>query len=155
MGIYEWRRKKISLLIDPVLKYFHGIHEAAFSYRHDQVDRVEVLLAIKTSGQVGFVICGGMKAITQRTSEPEYFEVVSHLKVQQIDNNRINGDLVSEHSEKIRRVIFWHCVTSYGRENSAIVSFTKGSVICFRLFAAALIRQAVATLLICRGTPPV
>ena len=35
----------------------------------------------------------------------------------------------------------------YGSANSAIVSFTNASVIIFRPLAAALIRQAVATLL--------
>ena len=153
--IYRWQRKKVSLLIDPVFKEFHGIHEAAFSHRHDQVNRVEVFLAIKTSCQIGFMICGCMKAMTQRTSEPEHFLAVLYLKIQQINNNRIDGYLISEHSEKICSVMFCHCATFYGRENSAMVSFTKGSVIFFRLRAAALIRQAVATLLICRGTPPV
>ena len=54
------------------------------------------------------MVGGGMKAMTQRTSEPEHFVVVAHLKIQQIDNNLIDGDLVSEHSEKIRRVMFCH-----------------------------------------------
>ena len=55
---YDWQRKKVSLRIDSVFKYLHGIYEAAFSHRHDQVNRVEVFLAIKTSCQVGFMICG-------------------------------------------------------------------------------------------------
>jgi hypothetical protein len=105
---YDWQRKKVSLRIDFVFKYLHGIYEAAFSHRHDQVNRVEVFLAIKTSCQVGFMICGCMKAMTQRTSEPEHFVVASQFKIQQIDNDCIDGDLVSEHSEKNCSVMFCH-----------------------------------------------
>ena len=105
---YDWQRKKVSLRIDSVFKYLHGIYEAAFSHRHDQVNRVEVFLAIKTSCQVGFMICGCMKAMTQRTSEPEHFVVASQFKIQQIDNDCIDGDLVSEHSEKNCSVMFCH-----------------------------------------------
>ena len=105
---YDWQRKKVSLRIDSVFKYLHGIYEAAFSHRHDQINGVEVFLAIKTSCQVGFMICGCMKAMTQRTSEPEHFVVASQFKIQQIDNDCIDGDLVSEHSEKNCSVMFCH-----------------------------------------------
>jgi len=87
------------------------------------------------------MICGSIEAMTQRISEPEYFMTVSHLKIQQIDNDRIDEDLITEHSEKICGVMFCHYASSYGGENSAIISFTKGSVIFFRLREAALIRH--------------
>jgi hypothetical protein len=46
-------------------------------------------------------------------------------------------------------------ILSYGRWNSPMVSFTRGSFIFLIFREAALIRHAVATLLICLGTPPV
>jgi hypothetical protein len=72
----DWQRKKVSLRIDSVFKYFHGIFKAAFSHRHDQVNGIEVLLTIKTSSQIGFMLCGGMKAMTQRAPESEHFVAV-------------------------------------------------------------------------------
>jgi hypothetical protein len=70
------------LLIDTVFKDFHCINEAAISHRNDQINRIEVYLTVKASCQVRFMICGGLKAVTQRASEPEYFVVVAHLKIQ-------------------------------------------------------------------------
>jgi hypothetical protein len=55
-------------------------------------------LAIKTSGQVGLRIGGGMKVVAQRALEPEPVGVRVHLKIQQIDDNLIDGDFISEHS---------------------------------------------------------
>jgi hypothetical protein len=69
------------LLIDAFSKGFHGVLEATIFHRDDQINGVEVLFAIKTSCQVGLVICGGMKVVAQRASEPEYLVVVSQLKV--------------------------------------------------------------------------
>jgi len=68
-------------LIGPAFKELHGIQEATFSHRHNQINRVEVFLTIKTSGQVGFMICGSMKTLTQGTSEAEHFAAVSQLKI--------------------------------------------------------------------------
>jgi hypothetical protein len=68
-------------LFDPALKELHGIQEAAVAHRHNQINRVEVFLTIKTSGQVSFFICSSMKSLTQRASEPEHFAMVSHLKI--------------------------------------------------------------------------
>ena len=67
----------VLLLIDPAFKELHGIQEATIPHRHNQINRVEVFLTIKTSGQVGVLICGSMKSLTQGTPEPEYFAVVS------------------------------------------------------------------------------
>ena len=47
------------------------------------------------------MIGGRMKIVANRAAEPERFTVVSHLKIQQIDNNLINGDLIAQVSEKI------------------------------------------------------
>jgi len=47
------------------------------------------------------MIGGGMEIVAKRAAEPERFVVVSHLKVQQIDNNLINGDLIAQVPEKI------------------------------------------------------
>jgi len=79
---FNWQRKKVYLLINPVFKEFHGIHEVAFSHRHDQIDGVEVFLTIKTSCQVCFMVGGGMKVAAQRAAEPQYCVYVAYLKVQ-------------------------------------------------------------------------
>ena len=70
------------LLIDAVFKDFHCIKESAIFHRNDQINRIEVYLAVKASCQVGFMIYGGMKVIAQRAPEPEYFVVILHLKIQ-------------------------------------------------------------------------
>jgi len=88
-------------LIGPAFKELHGIQEATITHRHNQINRVEVFLTIKTSGQVGFMICGSMKALAQRTSEPEHFVIVSQLKIQQIGNDFIDGYIITQHPEKI------------------------------------------------------
>jgi len=80
--IYHWQRKKVYLLINTVFKELHGIHEAAFSHRYDQINGVEVFLTIKASCQIGLMISGRMKVVAQRASEPEEFVVVTHLKIQ-------------------------------------------------------------------------
>jgi hypothetical protein len=49
-----------------------------------------------------------MKVVAQRASEPEYVAIVFHLKLQQIGNDRINGDLVSKPAKKICGVMFGH-----------------------------------------------
>jgi hypothetical protein len=51
-------------------------------YRNDQINRIEVFFAVKASGQIGLMIGGRMKVVAQRASEPEYFVVGTHLKVQ-------------------------------------------------------------------------
>jgi hypothetical protein len=113
--ICNWQGNRDYLLIDSDFKYLHGIHEAAFTHRHDQINRVEVFLAIKASCQVGFMVGGGMKVVAQRASEPEPVTCVAYLKIHQIDDNLIDGDFISEHSEKVCRVVFCHFGSSYGR----------------------------------------
>jgi hypothetical protein len=68
-------------LINPAFKELHGIQEATITHRHNQINRVEVFLTIKTSGQVCFMISGSMKALTQRTSEAEHFVIVSLFEI--------------------------------------------------------------------------
>jgi hypothetical protein len=46
-----------------------------------------------------------MKIVTQGATEPDCFGIVLHLKVQQIDNDLINGDIIAQHPEKISRVM--------------------------------------------------
>ena len=138
-----------------VFKEVDCLQKATFFHGHNQINRVEVYTAVKASGQVGFRISGGMKVVAQRALKPEDVGCVLRRKMQQIGDQGIDWDLVSKQSQIICRVMFIHDAVSYGRENSVIVWFTKASVIFFWLRAAALIRQAVATLLICRGTPPV
>ena len=47
------------------------------------------------------MIGGCMKIVAKWAAEPERFTVASHLKVQQIDNNLINGDSIAQAPEKI------------------------------------------------------
>ena len=71
-------------------------------YRDDKhINRIEVFFAVEASGQICFMIGGRMKIVAKRAAEPERFTVVSHFKVQQIDNNLINGDLIAQVPEKI------------------------------------------------------
>ena len=80
-GCNRQRHGVYLLWIDAVIKDFHSIKEATVSHRHNQINWVKVFTAVKASCQIGFVIGGSMKAVAQRALEPEYFMVVSHLKV--------------------------------------------------------------------------
>jgi hypothetical protein len=42
-----------------------------------------------------------MKVIAQRASKAQYVVWVAHLKLQKISDDRINGDLIAEHTKKI------------------------------------------------------
>jgi hypothetical protein len=93
------------LSIESVFKDFHCIYKAAITHRDNHIDRIEVFLAFEASGQICFVIGSRMKIVTQGATEPDSFAVLFHLKVQQIDNDFINGDIIAQHPEKIIRVI--------------------------------------------------
>jgi hypothetical protein len=47
-----------------------------------------------------------MKVVAKRAPEPEHFTVGSHFKIQQIDDNLIDGDIITQMPEKICRVIW-------------------------------------------------
>jgi hypothetical protein len=105
-------KKNVLLQIESVFKDIDGIQEAAFSYCHNHVDGVEVFPALETSRQIGILICGGMKAVTQRTSEAEHFGFVLHLKFQQINNKGIDVYIIPQFAKKLPRVMFRHDCTS-------------------------------------------
>jgi hypothetical protein len=69
------------LRIDRVFQDFHRFDKITVSNGNDHIDRVEVFLTIEAAGQVGFVVCGRMKAVANRASEPKQFTVVSYLKI--------------------------------------------------------------------------
>jgi hypothetical protein len=65
--------------------------------RYHEIDGVEVLFAIKTPGQICFMVCGRMEFIAQRASEAQesIFIVAPNIQSQHIDDNRINGEMIS------------------------------------------------------------
>jgi hypothetical protein len=87
--------KSYTSLLDTVFKKLHSIHEVALCHRHDQINGVEVFLTIKAPCQICFLVGGGMKVEAKRASEPEYLVLVLHLKIQQIDNNIIDEDVIT------------------------------------------------------------
>jgi hypothetical protein len=97
--------KSYTSLLDIVFKKLHSIHEVALCHRNDQINGVEVFLTIKAPCQICFMIGGRMKIVAKRATEPEYFLMIAHLKIQQIDNNLIDGDVITQSAEKIGRVI--------------------------------------------------
>ena len=80
-----------------VFQKLNGLNEASRGGRHDQVNGVEVALAIKTSGQVGLRIGCCMKPMTKRAAEPENFLTVTRLKSQPLDY-QINIDVIAQPS---------------------------------------------------------
>ena len=92
-------------MIDTVFKDFHCIHEVAISYRDNHINGIEVFLAVEAPCQICFMTGGRMKIVAKRASEPERFGIISHLKIQQIDNNLIDGDFITYPAEKICRVV--------------------------------------------------
>ena len=93
-----WLAARLGLLIDRVFKDFHCIDKSAIFNRNNHINRIEVFFAVKAPCQVGLKIGGRMKIVANRTSEPEGFVGVSHLKIQQIDNNLIDWDVITKHS---------------------------------------------------------
>jgi hypothetical protein len=66
-------------LRDAFLQKLNRVDEAALAYRHDHINGVEVLPAVKTSGKIGFLMGGCVKALAQRTAEPQYPADISQL----------------------------------------------------------------------------
>jgi len=81
---------------------------------HDHVYRIEILFAIETSGEVGILFDCGMEFSTQWAPKSKEIVSDSGFDVQQCYDS-VDGDVVSEHSDKIiREVSFCHDRTSYG-----------------------------------------
>jgi hypothetical protein len=74
---------------------FHRIDEAAIGNGDDQVYRIEVFLAIKTSRQVGFRGSRRMKAGAQRASKTQQRIAVADIQSQHIHDDGIDWDPVS------------------------------------------------------------
>ena len=91
------------------------LDKGRFCSDHDHVYGIEILFTIETSGEVGFWVNGGMESSAQGTSKSKQVVSVSGLDVQKRCDDRVDGDLISEHSEKIRwKIAFCHNATSYG-----------------------------------------
>jgi len=93
------------LRVDLIFEEFHGLNKGRFCSDHDHVYGVEILLAIETSGEVGFWVNGGMEFFAQRAPKSEKIVNGAGLHVQKICYDRVNVDFVPEHPEKIRRKI--------------------------------------------------
>jgi hypothetical protein len=86
------------LRVDLIFEEFHGLDKGRFCSDHHHIDGIEILIAFETSGEVGFGVNGGMEFSTQRTSKSKQIVSVSGFHVQERCDDRVNGDLVSEHS---------------------------------------------------------
>jgi hypothetical protein len=86
---------RLGLLIDTVFKDFHCIDKSAISNHYNHINGIEVFLAVEAPCQVRFEIDGRMKIVAKRASELERFVGVSNLKIQQINNNLIDGDVIT------------------------------------------------------------
>ena len=103
------------LRVDLIFEEFHSLDKRSFCSDHDHVNGIEILFAVETSGEVVFVVDGGMESSTQRTSKSKQIVSVSGFHVQERRDDPVNGDLISEHSEEIGwEVAFCHVKTSYG-----------------------------------------
>jgi hypothetical protein len=65
---------------DLFLQKRNRIDEAASGGLHNQIDRVEIDLAIEASGQIGFGICAGMKSAAKGAAKPDKICAESGLK---------------------------------------------------------------------------
>ena len=103
------------LRVDPIFEEFHCFNKRRLCSGHDDIYGIEILSAIETSGEVGFWVNGGMESLAQGTAKSKQMVSVSGLDVQKGCYDGIDGDLVSEHSEKIGgEVFFFHGIASYG-----------------------------------------
>jgi hypothetical protein len=91
-----------------LLEVFHSLHEGALPNDHYNVDGVKIFFAIKTSGQVGVSIRGRVEVVTQRASKAKPFGSMARFQVEHGNDNLFNGDLVTHHFQKIRRITLGH-----------------------------------------------
>jgi hypothetical protein len=63
--------KRILLLIDFVFEELYRLDEGTRRSGHDHIYGIEVLTAVKASGEIGFWVDCSMEVSTQRASEPE------------------------------------------------------------------------------------
>jgi len=80
-----------------IFKIFHRFDKAVSRHGHDKIDGVEVFLAVKASGQVGFAAGGRMKTVTLRTAEPQSVAVGFQGHIQHLHDDLVDGDPVAEH----------------------------------------------------------
>lgn len=109
-------RMCLCLLIDFIFEELNSLNEGARRSGHDHIYGIEVLTAVKTSGEIGFWVDCGMEVSAQGTSEPEQVVRGSGLHVQEGSYDRMDGDLISEHFEEIlwevgfchEEYLLWH-----------------------------------------------
>ena len=100
--------------IDVVFEELYSFYKRRVHGDHNHVYGIEVVFAIETSGEVGIFTDGGMEFSTQWAPKSKEMVSDSGFDVQQCYDS-VDGDVVSEHSEEIRRkVCFCHDRTSYG-----------------------------------------
>lgn len=131
------------------------VAEGAPFDRHDEVNGIEVAPAAEAAREVRGGVGGRVTLRALRAEEAEV--ALGHLvgEAEHVDDEGRDVDLVAEPPERRTGVAIWHGGIPYGRWNSAMVVLTSSALIRCASCVAALMRQAVATLLIWRGTPPV
>jgi hypothetical protein len=99
--------------IDVVFEELYCFYKRRVCSDHDHVYGIEMVFAIETSGEVGIQVDGGMESSAQWASKSKQIVSDSCFDVQQ-GYDCVDGDVVSEHSEEIRRISFCHDRASYG-----------------------------------------
>jgi hypothetical protein len=80
-----------------IFQIFHRLDKAVTSHGHDKIDGVEVFLAVKASGQIGFTAGGRMKAVTLRATKPQPMAVLFQRHIQHLYDDLVDGYLVAQH----------------------------------------------------------
>ena len=80
-----------------LFQIFHCLDKAVTSNGHDKIDGVEVFLAVKASGQIGFAVGGRLKAVTFRATKPQPMAGLFQGHIQHLHDDLVDGDLVTEH----------------------------------------------------------
>ncbi len=124
-------------------------------HNHGHIYRVEISFAMKASGKIRFRVCRRDELRANRTKEAKISVRDLRGQVQNIRDQSRYRYLVSQLHQFLLGIFVWHAFSPcYGRWNSDMVSFTSCALICLRFFETALIRHAVAMLLIDLGIPP-
>jgi hypothetical protein len=91
-----------------VFQQFQSINENALRHCDYEIDGVEIFFAIRASGYIGFTLCGRIEFMTHRATKAQVSIIViaPNIQFQHIDDNRINGDIVSQSSQQVARVVF-------------------------------------------------
>ena len=120
---------------------------------HDEIDGVEVFLAVEAPCEVGSLVGVAVESTTSGASESEDAVAKFCVQFEDVAYEERDVHVVAELVEELLGVPVCHSFTRQGIWSSFMTWLTSSPSIFCRLSPAARRRDAVAMLLTCRGNP--